>query len=54
MKCQIMLPGKGLETICMNCQILFPRKNKKNLIDLSSAELAKRNVKVKYERIGGD
>ena len=31
----------------MRCQILFPGKKKKN-IDLSSAELAQRVVKVKY------
>ena len=30
----------------MKCQILFSRKNKKN-INLSSAELAKREVKIK-------
>ena len=27
-------------TICMKCQILFSRKNKKNIISLSSAESA--------------
>ena len=32
----------------MKCQILFSGKNKKN-INLSSAELAQREVKVKYE-----
>ena len=31
----------------MKCQILFSGKNKKNTIDLSSAELAQRVVKVK-------
>ena len=31
----------------MKCQILFSGKNKKNIINLSSAELAKRVVKVK-------
>ena len=36
-----------METICMNCQILFSRKNKKNVTSLSSAELASRVVKVK-------
>ena len=36
-----------LETICMKCQILFSGKNKKNITNLSSAELAKRVVKVK-------
>ena len=25
-----------LETICMNCQILFPKKSKKNIINFSS------------------
>ena len=34
------------ETICMKCQILFSGKNKKNIINLSSAENAKRVVKV--------
>ena len=32
------------ETIRMKCQILFSRKNKKNIISLSSAELAQRWV----------
>ena len=31
----------------MKCQILFPGKNKKNIINLSSAENAQRVVKVK-------
>ena len=31
----------------MKCQILFSGKNKKNIITLSSVELAKRVVKVK-------
>ena len=31
----------------MKCQRLFSRKNKKNVINLSSAEFAKRVVKVK-------
>ena len=35
-----------LETICMKCQILFSRKNKKTIINLLSAELAQRVVKV--------
>ena len=34
------------ETICMKCQILFSGKNKKNIINLSSAENAQRVVKV--------
>ena len=36
-----------VETICMKCQILFSGKNKKNIINLSSAEFAQRMVKVK-------
>ena len=36
-----------LETICMKCRILFSGKNKKNITNLSSAELAQRVVKVK-------
>ena len=38
----------------MKCQILFSRKNKKNVTNLSSAELAQRVVKVKvlvFEKI---
>ena len=31
----------------MKCQILFSGKNKKNITDLLSAELAKRVIKVK-------
>ena len=38
-----------METICMGSQILFTGKNKKNITNLSSAELAKRLVKVKSE-----
>ena len=34
------------ERICQKCQILFPVRNKKNIINLSSAELAKGVVKV--------
>ena len=30
----------------MECQILFSRKNKKNIVNLSSDELAQRVVKV--------
>ena len=30
----------------MKCQILFSRKNKKNIINLSSADFAQRVVKV--------
>ena len=32
----------------MKCQILFSQKNKKNIINLSSAENAERVVKVNY------
>ena len=35
-----------IEKICQNCQILFPLTNKKIITNLSSAELAKRVVKV--------
>ena len=38
-----------LETICMKCQNLFSGKNKKNIINLSSAELAERMAKFKCE-----
>ena len=36
-----------METIHMKCQSLLPEKNKKNIINLSSAELAQRVRKVK-------
>ena len=36
-----------METICKKCQIPFSGKNAKNITSLSSAELAKRVVKVK-------
>ena len=36
-----------IKTICMKCQILFSGENKKTIINLSSAELAQRMVKVK-------
>ena len=36
----------SMETIGMKCQILFSGKNKKNINNLSSAELPKRVVKV--------
>ena len=39
------------ETICMKCQSLFSGKNKKNIINLSSAENAQRVVKVNNARI---
>ena len=32
----------------MKCQMLFSGENMKNIINLSSAELAQRVVKVKY------
>ena len=34
-----------METICMKCQILFSGKNEKSVTYVSSAELAKREVK---------
>ena len=34
----------------MKCQILFSRKNKKNIISLPSAKNAQRVVKVKYAK----
>ena len=39
------------ETICMKCQILFSGKNKKNIINLSSAENAQRVVTVKSDSL---
>ena len=36
----------ALETICMRCQSLFSGKNKRDVINLSSAEFAKTEVKV--------
>ena len=38
-----------METICTKCQIMFTGENKKNIINLSSAELAHRAVKVKKD-----
>ena len=38
----------------MKCQILFSGKNKKNIINLSSAENAQRVVKVKWHNGGCD
>ena len=35
------------ETICMKCQIIFSRKNKKNIISLSSAEFVHSRVRIK-------
>ena len=35
-----------MEKICIKCQILFYEKSKKNIISLSSAELAQGVVKV--------
>ena len=40
------------ETICMKCKILFSGKNKKNIINLLSAENAQRVVKVNTYFIG--
>ena len=37
----------------MKCQILFSGKNKKNIINLSSAENAQRVVKVNYIDVSG-
>ena len=34
------------ETVCMKCQSLFSVKNKKNIINLASAESAQRVMKV--------
>ena len=39
----------SVETICLKRQILFSGKNKKNLVNLLSAELAQRVVKVNSE-----
>ena len=36
-----------METICMKYQTMFSGKNKKNIINLSSAEFSYRVVKVK-------
>ena len=41
--CQLP-PG---ETVCVKCQILCSGKNKKNIVNMSSAELANRVLKVK-------
>ena len=38
--------GGKLETICMKCKILISGKNKKNLINLPSAESAHSMVSV--------
>ena len=43
---QIVTNGDKV-TICMKCLILFYEKNKKNITNISSAELAQRVVKVK-------
>ena len=40
------------DTTCMKYQILFSGKNKKNIINLSSTELAKRAVKVNTKLLG--
>ena len=36
---------RHLQLICMKCQILFSEKNKKNILNLSNAELIHRMVK---------
>ena len=41
-----------METICKKCQILFSGKNKKNVTNMLSAELAKRVVKLKKSLLG--
>ena len=38
------------EITCMKCQILFSGKNEKNIISLSSAELAHSKISVKLFR----
>ena len=40
-----------LEKICMECQRSFSGKNKKNITNLSSAELVKRVVMVRFESV---
>ena len=42
----MQIVSKGIETICMKCQILFSGENKQNITNLSSAELAQRVVMV--------
>ena len=37
------------ETISVKCESLFSGKNKKNIVNLSSAEFARRVVKVKAD-----
>ena len=37
----------SMETVCMKCQSLFSGKSKKNIINMSAAELAHRVVMVK-------
>ena len=44
----IICCGYSMATICMKCQILFSWKNKKNITNLSSAELAKGVVMINY------
>ena len=43
----MQIVSNPMETICMKYQILFSGKNKKNIINLSSAKLAQKVVKVK-------
>ena len=40
-----------MQIVCMKSQILFPWKNKKNIFNLSSAELAKRMITVNNDNI---
>ena len=41
-----------METICIKCQILFSGKNKKNIINLSSAEFVLSVLKAKLFQVG--
>ena len=40
-----------MQIVCMKSQILFPWKNKKNILNLSSAESAKRMITVNNDNI---
>ena len=48
MRCQILF-----STICMKCQILFSRKNKKNIINVLPVDLAQRVAKIKINHLVG-
>ena len=43
----ISCKSSPMDTICTKCQIPFSGKNKKNIVNLLSAELAQRVIKVK-------